>query len=266
MYEHDMPMLRTVIAPNPSPMTLDGTRTFVVGGRAPAVIDPGPDDGNHLARLVAALDGRAPVAILLTHLHPDHAAGAPALASRTGASILQGRPGVATELLSHHPSGVLFDGEAIETDGGPLRAISTPGHSPEHLSFFWSGKHAPGEGALFVGDLLMGSGDTTLVAPPEGDLYDYLVSLTRLEELGASVLYPSHGPPITDPPAALARYRAHRLERIEQVADALAASPEAAAEELVAAIYGSSLHPSLKPAAAGSIRAMMRYLARTQAI
>jgi glyoxylase-like metal-dependent hydrolase (beta-lactamase superfamily II) len=254
-------MLRTLIASNPSPMTLDGTRTFIIGDHTPAVIDPGPIDDEHLARLVAALHGRVPVSILLTHLHPDHAAGAPALAARTGAQIYLSRDGVAAELLSSHPVELLSDGNTIQTDGGPLRTISTPGHSPEHFSFVWSGPHAPGEGAIFVGDLLIGSGDTTLVAPPEGNLRDYLVSLRKLEEIGASVLYPSHGPPIIDPAAALARYRAHRLDRIAQVADALEAYPEASTKKLVSVIYGPSLDPSLEQAAAGSIQAVMDYLA-----
>jgi len=254
-------MLRTLIAPNPSPMTLDGTRTFIIGDHTPAVIDPGPIDEEHLAGLVAALHGRTPVSILLTHLHPDHAAGAPALAARTGARIHLGRGGVATELLSAPPVELLSEDNTIQTDGGTLRAISTPGHSPEHFSFVWSGTHAPGEGAVFVGDLLMGSGDTTLVAPPEGNLRDYLASLRKLEETGASVLYPSHGPPIMDPAAALARYRAHRLDRIAQVAEALEAYPEAGTEKLVSVIYGTSLDPSLVQAAAGSIRAVMDYLA-----
>jgi glyoxylase-like metal-dependent hydrolase (beta-lactamase superfamily II) len=239
---------RVVRAGNASPMTLDGTRTFVVGEREPVVIDPGPDDPAHLAAIEDALGRRAPVAILLTHDHADHAAAAPALAARTGAPV---RGGV------EHPLG---DGDEVVGDGGTIRAVATPGHAPHHFAFLWTGGVAPARGALFVGDLFMGQGDTTLVAWPEGDLADYLRSLDRVEALAPAILYPAHGPPIADPAEAVRRYRAHRVARIGQVAEATRAAPGVAPASLVDRVYGAALHPAMREAAEGSIRAIVEYL------
>ena len=230
-------------------MTLDGTRTFIVGERDPVVIDPGPHDDAHLAAIETALAGARPLAILLTHDHPDHAAGAPALAERTGAPIRGGKG---------HP---LAEGEELSGDGGTIRAVGTPGHAPDHFSFWWSGALAPARGALFVGDLFMGQGDTTLVAWPEGDLADYLRSLDRVEGLAPEILYPTHGPPIADPAEAVRRYRGHRVARIREVVEARRAAPGAAPGELVDRVYGATLHPALRQAAEGSIRAIVEYLA-----
>ncbi|HEV2131916.1 MAG TPA: MBL fold metallo-hydrolase, partial [Longimicrobiaceae bacterium] len=252
--------LRVVRAPNPSPMTLDGTRTFLVGRERPAVIDPGPADERHLAAILSTLGEARPAAILLTHAHPDHAALAPQLARATGAVVMMGRGALDPSL---DPAGVdrwLEEGEEIKTDAGPLRVLATPGHVPEHLAFLWRGGEAPPAGALFVGDLLMGEGDTTLVAPPEGDLAAYLHTLERIGELSPGVLYPAHGPALADPAAAVARFLAHRRERIEQVTRALRAVGVATPAELVESVYGAALHPELRAAAEGSIRAILRYL------
>jgi glyoxylase-like metal-dependent hydrolase (beta-lactamase superfamily II) len=254
------PAIRCIRASNPSPMTLDGTRTFLVGTDRPVVIDPGPDDPAHVVEIVRALGGRTPAAILLTHSHADHAGGAGALARETGAPVLAARgargsgyaPGLVTEWIG--------EGAGVETDAGPVRAVATPGHAPEHLAFHWTaGAGAEGR-VTFVGDLLMGSGDTTWVAPPEGDLAAYLRSLDRVEALGAEVLYPAHGPALADPRAAVARYRAHRLERIGQVRAAADAMPGASPAELVPAVYGPGLDPALVAAAEGSVRAILTYL------
>ena len=239
---------RVVRAGNASPMTLDGTRTFIVGEREPVVIDPGPDDPAHLAAVEEALGGRTPVAILLTHDHADHAAAAPALAARTGAPVRGGK---------EHP---LPDGEEVIGDGGTIRAVATPGHAPHHCCFLWTGGLAPARGALFVGDLFVGEGDTTLDAWPEGDVADYLRSLDRVEELAPEILYPAHGPPIADPAAAVRRYRAHRLARVRQVAEATRAGPGGDPDSLVDRVYGAALPPALREAAEGSIRAIVEYL------
>jgi hydroxyacylglutathione hydrolase len=256
-----LPGLRALLAGNASPMTLDGTRTFIVGHRRPVVIDPGPDDPAHLAAILAALRGATPAAILLTHAHADHAGAAPALARATGAPVRLARG-------LHNggrtlPDGTvrIADGERVECDAGSIRAVATPGHTPDHLAYWWTGAAALRRGALFVGDLLMGVGDTTLVAPPEGDLGAYLRSLDRVAELAPEILLPAHGPPLHDPLAAVARYRAHRRDRIEQVRGALEQRPAASADELLEPVYGAGLHPALREAAAGSIRAVMRYLA-----
>jgi glyoxylase-like metal-dependent hydrolase (beta-lactamase superfamily II) len=243
---------RVLRAGNASLMTLDGTRTYIVGERSPLVIDPGPADAAHLAAIVEALAGAVPAAILLTHDHPDHAAGAPALAERVGAPIraLRAGPGILP----------LGDGEEVHGDGGSVRVVGTPGHTPDHAAFWWTGDSAPGDGAVFVGDLLMGAGDTTLVAAPEGDLAAYLLSLDRVGTLAPAILYPAHGPPLADPPGAIRRYREHRQSRIRQVAAALRAIPGAAPEDLVSPVYGDALPRVLRRAAEGSIRAIVEYL------
>ena len=254
---------RVIRAPNPSPMTLDGTRTFLVGRARPVVIDPGPADPAHLAAIEQALAGARPLAILLTHAHPDHSAAAPPLARTTGASVLMAAGAIGSAIDPASVTCWIEDGEVIETDAGTLRAIATPGHTPEHLCFLWSGGNAPPDGALFVGDLLMGEGDTTLIAPPEGDLADYFESLERVRELRPEVLFPAHGGPLEDPPKAVRRYLAHRKERLRQVLGMLAAKASATVPELVGCIYGSELPPALAGAAAASVQAMLDHLEKT---
>jgi glyoxylase-like metal-dependent hydrolase (beta-lactamase superfamily II) len=244
-------VIRTLLAPNPSPMTLDGTRTFVVGR---VVIDPGPDDAAHLDAIVDALDGAPPAAILLTHAHGDHSAAALPLARRTGAPVMMSRGALHSPLHGAEVARWLADGDEVEADGGTLRAIATPGHAPEHLAFLWNGD------TLFAGDAFMGGSDTTLVAPPEGDLAAYLRTLDRVGRLAPAVILPAHGPPIEDAAAAVERYRAHRLERIEQVVRALRAAGPAHPAEILDVVYGAALHAGLRVAAEGSLHAILAYL------
>lgn len=252
-------MLQTILAPNPSPMTLDGTRTFIVGRERAAVIDPGPDEPAHLDAVLAALAGHAPAAILLTHTHADHAEAARPLAARTGAPVMMAGGAFDGERVEDVVSRWLTDGERIETDAGALAAVATPGHAPEHTCFLWTEGPPEHDRALFAGDMFMGAGDTTLVAPPEGDLTAYLASLDRLERLRPSAIHPAHGPPIADGMDAIHRYRAHRAERIGQVVRALREGP-AAPGELIDRVYGAELHPALRGAAEGSLRAILAHL------
>jgi glyoxylase-like metal-dependent hydrolase (beta-lactamase superfamily II) len=241
-------------------MTLDGTRSFLVGRERPVVIDPGPDDPVHLAAIERALGGRRPEAIVVTHSHADHAGGAAALAAATGAPVLAATGAVGAGYARELGVRWVVEGVEVATDAGLLHILATPGHAPEHIALRWTGGEAPEGGAIFVGDLLMGSGDTTLVAPPEGDLRAYLHSLERVAALRPAVLYPAHGPPLTSPAATLRRYVAHRMERVAQVRAARAANPGAPAADLVRSIYGPALHPALAAAAEGSIRAVLAYL------
>jgi glyoxylase-like metal-dependent hydrolase (beta-lactamase superfamily II) len=252
--------VREVRADNPSPMTLDGTRTYIVGNRTPVVIDPGPADAGHTARIVAELGGAAPLAILLSHAHPDHAGGVDDLAAATGSPVFVGG-GWGTGKTGAEAS-PLEDGQTFRSDGGLVRAVSTPGHTPDHFAFHLEDRTTSGGGAVFVGDLLLGTGDTALVAWPEGNVASYIESLRRLERLRPEVLYPAHGPPITDPGDALGRYIRHRLERVEQVWRVLDASGVRTPSELVDEVYGSALDPRLRPAAEASIRALLEHLWR----
>jgi glyoxylase-like metal-dependent hydrolase (beta-lactamase superfamily II) len=211
------------------------------------VIDPGPDVEDHVRALASTLAHANEVTILLTHGHPDHAAAASALAAALHASVAG--PGT---LSVDRP---LRDGDTVATDAGELVAVATPGHTREHMSFHW-----PERRAVFVGDHLLGQGDTTWVAEYEGCVADYLDSLDRLRRLEAEVLYPAHGPPLLDPAAALDRFEEHRRARVRQVEEALAARPDATAAGLVEIVYGSTLPRGMEPAALQSLEALVDYV------
>jgi glyoxylase-like metal-dependent hydrolase (beta-lactamase superfamily II) len=184
-FDRDPEGVTRVRAPNPSPLTLDGTNTYVVGRW---VVDPGPADDGHVAAVRAtARDGVE--AVVLTHGHGDHADAAPSF----DAPIL--RPG---------------EGE----DAGPFRAIATPGHSPDSVSLIWD------ERVCFTGDTVLGTG-SVFIAPGEGSLSAYLDSLRRLRSLPLEVLCPGHGPYVWDPAAKLDEYIEHRLDRERRLLEAL---------------------------------------------
>jgi glyoxylase-like metal-dependent hydrolase (beta-lactamase superfamily II) len=260
------PLAAVVLAPNPSPMTLEGTNSWVL--RAPGqegcvVVDPGPDLPGHLAAIVAA----GPVTtILLTHGHPDHSEGAATLHELTGAPVRALDP---TYRLG---SEGLVEGDVVATAGVELRVLATPGHTADSLSFLLTGdvpsSAGPGAAgtaaAVLTGDTILGRG-TTVVAYPDGRLGDYLASLGRLAELptGLGVL-PGHGPELADAQAAARYYLAHRAERLEQVRAALAAAGvgplEASPWAVVERVY-ADVDRALWPAAELSVRAQLEYLA-----
>jgi glyoxylase-like metal-dependent hydrolase (beta-lactamase superfamily II) len=244
-----------VLAPNPGPLTLDGTNTWLLaapGGRT-VVVDPGPGDPGHLDRVLAGATaaGRPVACVLLTHGHADHAEGARALAERAGAPVraLDPRCRLGDEGLA--------GGDVVEVDGLELRVVATPGHSGDSLSFA-----LPAGRALLTGDTVLGRG-TSVVAHPEGRLGDYLDSLRRLHEesaaLGLEVLLPGHGPVLRDLPGVLAAYRAHREQRLAQVAAAVAEG-HSSVEAVVASVY-AGVDRALWPAAALSVAAQLAYLA-----
>lgn len=246
-------------APNPSPMTLEGTWSYLVGRTQPVIIDPGPADPGHLSAIENALGGAAPAAIILTHLHPDHSEAAPELSRRTGAPILAGRG--ALRFDQGWVARWVQDGDTLDTADGRLVVLGTPGHAPEHITPLWFPPAAAAPpAAAFVGDLLMGEGDTTLLAPPDGDVAAFFASLERLATAGATFLLPAHGPPIRDPDRAIARFRRHRESRLEQIRALLTDRPTASADDLLDSVYGSSLSPQLRPAAEASIQTMLDYL------
>jgi glyoxylase-like metal-dependent hydrolase (beta-lactamase superfamily II) len=237
---HTVP--RAIVAPNPSPMTLDGTVTYVVGRRTVAIIDPGSAAREHLDALAAATVGAAIVRILVTHDHPDHSDGAGELADRLRTAVLS--------LVA----GTLHDGDQIATDDGELVCVATPGHAPDHVAFHW-----PAARAIFCGDLMIGGMDTSVVAAPEGDLGAYLASLERVRSLRPRIIYPAHGPAFTDPDAALDRYVSHRVQRERQVLAALATGARDAAE-ITDHIYGPNLDAELREVALGAVEAYLEHL------
>ena len=214
-----------VRAANPSPLTLDGTNTYIAGGW---VVDPGPDDPDHLDAIVAAAPERIE-GIVLTHDHVDHAAGAPALAERTGAPVV-------------HPRG---DGDA-----GPFRALATPGHSRDHVCLLLGR-------VCFTGDAVLGTG-SVFIPPGEGSLAAYLASLERLRALELDVLCPGHGPFVWDPRGKVDEYIAHRLERERKLLAALDRGLRGR-EELLDAAWDDA-PPELRPAAALTLDAHLEKL------
>jgi glyoxylase-like metal-dependent hydrolase (beta-lactamase superfamily II) len=248
------PRATCLLAPNPSPLTLDGTNTWVIaepGSSSAVVIDPGPDDEQHLRRVHAeAVAGDRRIArILLTHGHLDHSAGAVRLGELSGARIQAADP---VGRLGIEGFG---DGDVITAAGCELRVLATPGHSADSVSLL-----LPADGALFTGDTVLGRG-TTVIAQ-DGNLGDYLQTLGRLRELAGAMdlrlLLPGHGPMLADPVATLDYYIAHRAERLDQVRSALAAGARTPAE-IVAMIY-TDVDRSVWPAAEWSVRAQLDYL------
>jgi glyoxylase-like metal-dependent hydrolase (beta-lactamase superfamily II) len=235
---------RSIPAPNASAMTAGGTITYMVGEQRVAIIDPGSAASSHLESIIAETRGAESVVILVTHDHPDHIGGAPELAERLNAPVLE--PG----------AGTLREGMVVPTDHGELVALDTPGHTVHHASFHW-----PAEAAIFCGDLMMGGLDSAVVAAPEGDVGEYLASLARLRQLAPRILYPAHGPPFTDPTAALDRYESHREARQQQVLAAVADGAHTT-DEITDRVYGPALDPALRHVARAAVQAYLLHLRR----
>ncbi|MCM3805620.1 MBL fold metallo-hydrolase [Streptomyces solisilvae] len=244
-----------VLAPNASPMTLDGTNTWIVAepdSDLAVVIDPGPLDDAHLKEVIATAEraGRRVALTLLTHGHPDHAEGAARFAELTRTSVRALDPA-----LRLGDEGLEL-GDVITTGGLELRVVSTPGHTADSLSF-----HLPADGAVLTGDTVLGRG-TTVVAHPDGRLGDYLDSLRRLRSLtvddGVDTVLPGHGPVLNDARGAVEYYLAHRANRLAQVETAVEDGYRSPAE-VVAHVY-ADVDRSLWPAAELSVRAQLDYL------
>ena len=244
-----------VLAPNPSPMTLEGTNTWLIaasGSPSALVVDPGPEDEGHLRRVVerAAETGRRIAHILLTHGHSDHSAGARRLAALTGAPVRAADP--AHRLGSEG----LVDGDVVTAAGCELRVIGTPGHSADSLSLLLSQ-----DAALLTGDAVLGRG-TTVIADG-GSLADYLRSLDAMKALADTasvrVLLPGHGPVVSDPGSTLAYYIEHRAERLAEVRAALAAG-DTTVQQIVARVY-HAVDPAVRRFAELSVQAQLDYLA-----
>ena len=238
-----------LLAPNPGPMTLDGTNTWVLrepGDERCVVVDPGPLEESHLKRIA----DQGPVAmIVLTHGHFDHAEGAPRLHEMTGAPIVARDPSLCVDAES------LQGDDRREVAGLEWLTILTPGHSSDSVCLVLGDDRA-----LLTGDTVLGRG-TTVVAHPDGQLADYLDSLQRLRDLAQAdldLLLPGHGPVLDAPLEVLEYYLAHREERLTQVREAVAAGATQPMD-VVRMVY-ADVDPVLWPAAEKSVRAQLDYL------
>jgi glyoxylase-like metal-dependent hydrolase (beta-lactamase superfamily II) len=252
------PLVRRVIASNRGPFTFTGTCSYIVGHGRVAVIDPGPDDEAHVAALIAALARETVEAILVTHTHRDHSPAARLLQKATGAPII----GCATHVpnldppsgrldashdLDHRPDLVMREGDVFTGDGFTLEAIETPGHASNHLAFALAQ-----ENGLFSGDHVM-AWSTTIVAPPDGKMSDYMASLDKLRARDDVVYWPGHGGPLSDPQRFVRGLAVHRRQRETSILVRLAGG-DMQIPQIVAAIY-ESLDPRLQGAAALSVLA-----------
>ena len=255
-FEQIAPGIRRLLAPNPSAFTFTGTQTYLVGEGEVAVIDPGPDDAAHVARLLEALDSDRVTAILVTHTHRDHSPASRPLAAATGAPIVgcaplaisdDGPRADASFDFDYAPDRVLADGESVSGEGWTLEAVATPGHTSNHLCFALKERKA-----LFSGDHVMGW-STTIVSPPDGDMAAYMASLDKLLARDDSVYYPTHGPAITDPNGHVRALIAHRRGREAQILAQIEAGQGDIAA-MVPTLYADT-DPQLFPAAARSVLA-----------
>jgi glyoxylase-like metal-dependent hydrolase (beta-lactamase superfamily II) len=240
-----------VLGLNPGMMTGPGTNTYLVGRRAPVLIDTGAGVPGYVPLLDEYCRARGwprPARVLLTHRHRDHLGGVDGLRERF--------PGLPVAKMIHRDAGLpadvedLRDGARLEADGATLIAVHTPGHASDHLCYY-----LPEEQALFSGDLVL-NGSTSVIPDEDGDLADYLASLRRVQALGVRRIYPAHGPVIEDGPGKLAEYIEHRLLRERQILDALGAGARtipamvkiiyAEVPEKLHAMAGQSVHAHLK--------------------
>lgn len=266
------PLIRRVICENPGPFTFTGSGTYIVGLDAGpvAVIDPGPDNPAHLGALVAAIGPARVSHVLITHTHKDHCGGARAFAARVKAPVVGAGPHPSVETghgapaleegadLGFTSDRVLADGEIVSGDGWTLETVATPGHLSNHLCFA-----LVEEKALFTGDHIMGW-STTVVAPPEGDMGDYLQSLDKLLARDDARYFPTHGAPIDRPRPFVRAIKTHRLMRDGQILEQLRQG-KTSVREIVAAVY-ADIDKRLHGAAALNVLAHLIRLVRTGAV
>ncbi|MFB9798153.1 MBL fold metallo-hydrolase [Arthrobacter citreus] len=245
------PLTRFALAPNPGPMSLDGTNSYVIaanGSESVAVVDPGPLDEEHLHLLASA--GTVDV-ILITHRHADHTEASRRFSELTGAPVRALDP---EYCINGAP---LADGEEIKAGGTVIRVVATPGHTSDSVCF-----HLPADGdggSVLTGDTILGRG-TTVLDFPDGTLGEYLESLERLAALGHATVLPAHGPVLSDLSSVVLTYRDHREERLEQIRAALAeAGPDAGVSRVADLVY-ADVPANVRPAAELSVAAQLQYL------
>lgn len=260
------PLVRRVVAGNSGPMTFTGTCSYIVGKGHVAIIDPGPDLQEHVDALLEAARGETVTHVLVSHTHRDHSPAARAIQAATGAVILgcgphrSARPlaqGEANALegsgdLDYRPDRELVDGDMVEGLGWRLETVATPGHTANHLAFA-----LPEENVLFSADHVM-AWSTSVVAPPDGAMSDYMASLEKLRARDEAIYWPGHGGPVTDPQRFLRALSHHRRQRETSILNRLALG-DRTIPAIVAAIY-QGLKPALTGAASLSVFAHLEDL------
>ncbi len=258
------PDVRRIVANNPGPYTFLGTNSYVVGSGEVAVIDPGPADQSHLEAIAHAIKGERLAYILITHSHRDHCEGARGLQALAGGEIAAfgptgtargaGAPGLSYDFVDPDfvPDRTLADGDTVRGRGFALDVLHMPGHAPDHLCFALVGKRT-----MFTGDHVMGW-NTTVIAPPEGNLADFLASLERLMQRHDKIFLPAHGGRIQTPQRVVKAYIMHRQWR-EQTILACLDEGICTVPHIVARLYGT-LDAGLKGAAALSVLAHLEHL------
>lgn len=260
--------VRRIVANNPGPMTFKGTGTFIIGDKQLAVIDPGPDDDAHLDALIKAIGSATLTHILITHTHLDHSPLAARLKEITGAEtygvgphgLRKAGPSSSVKSLGLEGSGdmdfvpdnVIGHGDIIEGAGFNFECVFTPGHSANHMAFAYD-RHK----AMFVGDLVMGWA-TSVVAPPDGNMAEYMASLRMVRGRDDKIYWPTHGAPIEAPERVVKGYITHRKMRENAILKTLASGPHEI-KDVVHKIY-KGLNPKLHGAAGMSVLAHMEHL------
>ncbi len=259
-------LVRRIVADNGGPFTFTGTCTYLVGHGEVAVIDPGPEDPAHLDAILGATSGETVSSILVTHTHRDHSPGAVALAGATGAPIVGCGPHRPSRTLAeaeaarldasgdrdYRPDRELAEGDAVTGRGFTLRALATPGHTANHLAFALEE-----EAALFSGDHVM-AWSTSIVAPPDGAMSDYMASLQKLVGREDRVFWPGHGGPVADPQRWVRGLLTHRRQREAAILQRLEVGDERIAD-IVPKLY-PEIVPALRGAAALSVYAHLEDL------
>ncbi|MBM6592627.1 MBL fold metallo-hydrolase [Microvirga pudoricolor] len=260
------PLVRRIVANNPSPFTFTGTCSYIVGRGQVAVIDPGPALTEHVAAILDAVRGETVSHVVVSHTHKDHSPAARLLKDATGARIVgcglhrSARPLFPSESNALESSGdrdyapdlEMREGDAISGPGWSLTAVETPGHTANHLAFA-----LPEEACLFSADHVM-AWSTSVVAPPDGSMQDYIASLEKLRDRGETVYWPGHGGPVREPQRFVRALLHHRRQREASILNRLAAG-DRTIPEIVAAIY-QGLNPALQGAAGLSVFAHLEDL------
>lgn len=258
------PLIRRVIAENPSAFTFHGTGTYIIGRGKVAIIDPGPLIDSHIDHLLKAVEGEEVSHILITHTHRDHSPAAEIIKQKTGAKTYgfgphgSGNPGAPSDEggdMDFVPDIAIKDADIIEGDGWSVEAVHTPGHLSNHLCFALGQ-----EKALFTGDHVMGW-STTVVSPPDGDMSAYMASLEKLLPRDDEIYWPTHGPAITDPKPFVEALIGHRQGRMEQARTCLRAGPQTI-KQMVATMY-HDVPEHLHPAAARSLFSHLIHMVNT---